>query len=96
MTVLRGTFTRRIYSCYSTEYHVLSFLDDIDGLVTVVYKGESPPAIDDRTRVTGRFKISSDYGERFIMSSYQMEGDRIRAEENHGSSLASIMNILET
>ena len=95
MATLTGTFTRRIYSSYTTDYHIFSFLDDQAGLVTVIYHGDKPPPLDKRMRVRGRNRESVDYGNRFVAREYREESDVQKMAASHQAQMSRIMRMIE-
>ena len=96
MAILNGTFTRRIFSSFATEYHVLLFLDDDRGLVSVILNTNKLPPLDKRMRVRGRYKESIDYGERFICREYQEEQEYQITLSRHNGGVGSLLAMLET
>ena len=96
MAILNGTFTRRIFSSFPTEYHVLLFMDDDKGLISVILNTNELPPIDTRVRLNGRYRSSVDYGERFACSQWQKEQDYQKSSISHDEAITNIRALLGT
>jgi len=96
MAILHGTFTRRIFSSYPTKYHVLLFLDDDQGIVSVILHTNNLPPIDKRVRLAGRFRSSVDYGERFICTEWREEAKHKAMATTHENEIDGLFALLET
>ena len=96
MAILNGTFTRRIFSSFATEYHILIFVDDDRGIVSVILNTNKLPPLDKRIRLKGSYRDSVDYGERFICREWQEEQAHRDTASNHQSAIGSLLAILET
>ena len=96
MAILKGTFTRRIFSSFATEYHILQFMDDEKGLISVILNSNELPPIDTRICLSGRYRSSVDYGERFACSKWHKEQDFERARICQQQAMTNIRALLET